>query len=330
MSSESSKLVSSSLPWHARLSRDRGRNIVFAAIGLMMVYVLFHNESFVVKWDHPIWEHYEPFKWWLLPHALTAACALLLGPFQFWDRLRQRHLKLHRVMGRIYVGGVMIGAPLGWYIQRINGPFSFEVAAGVNAVLLMLTTGIALGFALKGRIRQHRQWMTRSYAVAIVFLEVRVILGLTGWETLGDGVAEIVVWTCLVFSLLLADVVLQWQELRKSHTSAQLKRAEGIKVGVIANRRHTGSLQFCCGHQNPSAFIPDELKSPTQINRRCQKADWEEWPKLQGKQADLRHQPQSGQLRLSGPDWNRWRNIPPAHRRRRQSFCLLWIGRVFS
>jgi len=91
------------------------------------------------------------FKWWLLPHALTAACALLLGPFQFWDRLRQRHLKLHRVMGRIYVGGVMIGAPLGWYIQRITGPFSFEVAAGVNAVLLMLTTGIALGFALKGQ-----------------------------------------------------------------------------------------------------------------------------------------------------------------------------------
>ena len=208
--------MSTTLPWRGRLPKNRGRNVVLSAIGLMMVYVLFHNESFIVRWDHPIWEHYAPFKWWLLPHGLAGACALLLGPLQFWDKLRQRHLKLHRVMGRIYVGGVMIGAPLGWYIQRLVGPFSFEVAAGANAVLWMFTTGLALWFALKGRIQQHRQWMTRSYAVAIVFLEVRVILGVTGWESLGAEVVEIVVWTCLVFSLLLADVVLQWQELRKS------------------------------------------------------------------------------------------------------------------
>jgi hypothetical protein len=58
--------------------------------------------------------------------------------------------------------------------------------------------------------------MTRSLAVALVFLEVRVILGLTGWENLGESVGETVVWTCLGFSLFLADVVLQVQELRRT------------------------------------------------------------------------------------------------------------------
>jgi hypothetical protein len=58
--------------------------------------------------------------------------------------------------------------------------------------------------------------MTRSFAVALVFLEVRVILGVTGWENLGHAADETVVWVCLGFSLLLADVVLQWQELRRT------------------------------------------------------------------------------------------------------------------
>ncbi len=58
--------------------------------------------------------------------------------------------------------------------------------------------------------------MTRSFAVAIVFLEVRVIAGVTGWERLGEHAIETIVWVCLAFSLLLADAVLQWQEFRRT------------------------------------------------------------------------------------------------------------------
>jgi len=54
----------------------------------------------------------------------------------------------------------------------------------------MITTGIALGFILRGKVLQHRQWMTRSFAVAIVFLEVRVVLGVTGLEKLGGAFDE--------------------------------------------------------------------------------------------------------------------------------------------
>jgi uncharacterized membrane protein len=184
----------------------------------MIVYVLRHNESFLIHPNDPIWQHYQPFKWYLLPHGLAGACALLLGPMQFSDRLRQRYAKFHRVIGRIYVGGVFVAGPLGFYIQffneRIGAPRSFSVAAIVDASLWMLTTGIALAFILKGRVEQHRQWMTRSYGVALVFLEVRVISGLTGWESL--PATETIVWSCLAFSILAADCVLQLQELRRT------------------------------------------------------------------------------------------------------------------
>jgi hypothetical protein len=51
--------------------------LVFAAIGLMLAYVIAHDESFLVDPKDPVWQHYEPFKWWLLPHGIAGACALL-------------------------------------------------------------------------------------------------------------------------------------------------------------------------------------------------------------------------------------------------------------
>jgi uncharacterized membrane protein len=203
-----------------RASLLRPKYFVFAFIALMLAYVLRHNESFLIHRNDPVWHHYQPFKWWLLPHGLAGACALLLGPMQFSDRLRRRFTKLHRIVGRIYVGAVLIVGPIGAYIQyfeeRMGGPRSFSVAAAVDAVLLMLTTAIAFAFILNGKVQQHRQWMTRSFAVALVFLEGRVILGVTGWENLGTPAVETVVWTCLAFSILAADIVLQFQELRRT------------------------------------------------------------------------------------------------------------------
>jgi uncharacterized membrane protein len=153
--------------------------LIFAFIAMMMLYVLGHNERFLIDAKDPVWQHYQPFKWWLLPHGLAAACALLLGPMQFSDRLRQKYTRMHRVVGRIYVAGALIGAPLGCYIQffneRFGTPRSFSIATVVDAFLWMTTTAIALAFAMSRKIPQHRQWMTRSYAVAIVFLEVRVV-----------------------------------------------------------------------------------------------------------------------------------------------------------
>jgi uncharacterized membrane protein len=196
----------------------RSKYIIFGFIFLMMAYVLNHNERFLINAADPAWMHYQTFKWWLLPHGLAAACALLLGPMQFSDRLRRRYTRLHRVVGRFYVAGAVIGAPLGAFIQyrfdeKLGDSRGFSIATVVDASIWMLTTLIALAFALKRKIPQHRQWMTRSYAVAIVFLEVRVVGGLGGWDA-SNTAMETIVWTCIALSLLFADIVIQWQDLR--------------------------------------------------------------------------------------------------------------------
>jgi hypothetical protein len=59
-------------------------------------------------------------------------------------------------------------------------------------------------------IPQHRQWMTRSFAVSLVAFEVRAIMGITGWDNPFDwAITEAVVWSCFVFSLLFADLANQ-------------------------------------------------------------------------------------------------------------------------
>jgi uncharacterized membrane protein len=209
----------------------RPKTAVFAGVALMTLYVLYHNERFLVEPNNPTWEHIGPFKWWLLPHAVAGTCALLLAPLQFSDRLRRRYVLLHRVVGRIYVAGALMLAPLGVYIQyfeeRMGGARSFTVLTAVNAALLMTTTAVAFLFALRGRITRHREWMTRSYAVALVFFEGRFVTGVTGWET-SDAATQTATWVCLALSLLLADLAIHWQELGLSRGPARVRADEPV------------------------------------------------------------------------------------------------------
>ena len=195
---------------------------VFSMIAVASAYVLYHNERFLVDSTNPIWEHYAPFKWWLLPHGIFGAIVLLFAPFQFSDRLRQRFTRAHRVMGRLYVVGAFLLAPLGAYIQyyqeRFGAPRSFSVLSGVDAFMLIGTTALAFLFAYKRRIALHRQWATRSYAVALVFIAGRFVLGVTGWENLGIEIAQAVIWSCLALSMVLADLAIHWKEIRAALT----------------------------------------------------------------------------------------------------------------
>src|SRR4051812_19312842 len=113
--------------------------VAFSAIATASLYVLYHNERFLIDSSHPAWQHYGPFKWWLLPHGVFGAIVLLFAPFQFSDWLRQRFTKAHRIMGRLYVLGAFSLAPLGAYIQyyqeRMGAPRSFTVLATVDATM---------------------------------------------------------------------------------------------------------------------------------------------------------------------------------------------------
>jgi len=213
----------------------RTKYLVFAVIAMMAAYVLYHNERFLLDPANPAWHHYDPFKWWLLPHGLAGACAMLLAPMQFAEGLRRRHRTLHRTTGTIYVIAAFILAPLGLYIQYLDeaqgAARSFTIETMIQSSSLMITTGIGCYFALKRQFTYHRQWMIRSYAVALTFLEIRVILGVFGLDQPLDWhILETVVWCCVASSVLIGDIA---NQLYEGHLAR--RRAAG-RAGGIALR----------------------------------------------------------------------------------------------
>jgi len=125
---------------------------------------LWVDERFLFVPTDPEWRHIAPVQGKLLIHGLTGATALLIGPFQFSDRLRTARPKLHRWLGRIYVGAVAVSAPLaawiGFHFERpITAPE--QIAQGS---FWFLCTLMALLCALRRQFLVHKVWMMRSYS----------------------------------------------------------------------------------------------------------------------------------------------------------------------
>src|SRR2546429_6105656 len=97
-------------------SRFRAKYFLFGLIGLMLGYVLVHNESFLIHPQDPIWQHYHPFRWYLLPHGLAGAFAPPPGPMQVFVRPPPPVPPIDPLAGRKYLAVPPPCAPLGDYI----------------------------------------------------------------------------------------------------------------------------------------------------------------------------------------------------------------------
>jgi hypothetical protein len=216
-------------------SRINTKALVFGVIALMAAYVLYHNERFLVEPMNPVWDHYRSLGVFLLTHGVAGATAMILAPMQFIDRLRLKFTKLHRVAGRIYVTAALVLAPFGVYAQWLDeqlGIFrhSFTIETFIQASILMITTGFGFYFGWRRMIPQHRQWMTRSYAAALTFFEIRIVVGIMGWDQPGADPAllETVVWCFTATAVLVGDIANQIYELKTRPRAARATVAQAI------------------------------------------------------------------------------------------------------
>jgi uncharacterized membrane protein len=214
-----------------RASGFQAKYVLLGIFCLMALFVIYHNEQWIIDHSSADWKHFYDIRWWLLPHGIAGTLALFLGPLQFSKRIRQRNLRLHRIVGRCYVAGVAICSPLAIYIGIVHTPPILSVAAVVQATAWMLTTGAAFLCARRGNIPQHRQWVVRSYAIALIFLEVRVVQAIPAITRMGlDGVTY-VVWTCIALSLLVPEFIIQWRGMFPAKASGRVG-SPGLRGGA--------------------------------------------------------------------------------------------------
>jgi uncharacterized membrane protein len=195
-------------------SRSRFKTVLWIFLGVTALFVFITSEVLLFT-DYPMYHAYRlqviADRHLLIPHTLAGIFALVIGPFNFSSRIRQRHLKFHRVLGRIYIISVFIGAATG--VALASGRPGLP-GTSMQAAAWMVCTTAAFITARNRQIIQHRQWMARSYAVTFTFVSSRVLnLWPRYWSHLGDSLSAVGVIAFTLASLLIVDLGLNWREL---------------------------------------------------------------------------------------------------------------------
>lgn len=135
--------------------------------------------------SHPLSEHL---------HRLGGSLLVLAGLLQFSERLRRRRPALHRAVGRVYVALALLAACSGIYMGTAHpfGGIREAIPSVVFGAALIAVTTVALALVLRRRFAAHREWMIRSYAIAlgpmmvrIVYVPLWMVVGIPERETVG-------------------------------------------------------------------------------------------------------------------------------------------------
>jgi len=157
-------------------------------------------------------------------HAIAAAVALLLGPFQFLSGLQARAPRLHRRLGYLYLSvGVGLGGVCGLLLARYAfGGFVSRIGFALLALLWLFTGCRALVAAKQKQFDLHRVWMIRNYALTFAAVTLRIYLGLFFAARLEfTDFYPSLAWLCWVPNLILTD----WWLLRRNSDASRLTQS---------------------------------------------------------------------------------------------------------
>lgn len=189
--------------------------IALAAAGIALIYAIPSYITFNPALNRiPL---NDAFPWHYLSvalHGLPGGLVLLIGPFQFVPAIRNRYPALHRVLGRVYLLGVLVSAIISIFaaVASTSG-FPDKVGFLLLAAGWLYTGFWAYRTARERQFGLHRIWMIRNYALSFAAVLLRVGIGLGElYMTLNPattltfgGVYTASVWGSFLVSYLVAE-----------------------------------------------------------------------------------------------------------------------------
>ena len=170
----------------------------------------------------------------LFIHAFSSGIALLLGPFQFLNGLRQRRPVLHRWIGRLFLVSILFGGLSAFVIAPgiISGLVG-QVGLSLLGVLWLWTGWNAYSTIRAGQVTLHREWMIRNFGLTFAAVTLRLWLGILigtqvplldvkyggDFDALFVEAYRVVMWLCWVPNLIIAEWIVQRR--RMAQASAQ-------------------------------------------------------------------------------------------------------------
>lgn len=191
----------------------RPKHLLFGVLGLMFLFVLWNNERFLLDAQSPRWAHFNAIRWPLVPHGTAGFLALLLGASQFVTRLRQKHPHIHRLFGKIYLVSTFVLALAAIWMALVVSPWFLIPFTVFQAITLMTFSAVAYLCIRRRDVAHHREWMIRSYSIALIFLEGRVLMAIPTIERGGMDSVVLVNWGCMGVTLFVVEIYLRWREI---------------------------------------------------------------------------------------------------------------------
>jgi uncharacterized membrane protein len=214
----STAAASSTLAPHRRSQAKLIGFVIFFAVTAFVTYM---KNAQIFDPASQMGRHFAPGFVFLVPHAIFAGLAMVMGAFQFSNRLRARYLRVHKTMGYIYVISVFIGAPMAIPLAaRIDTP-SLVAASVAQSFGWIFCTAVALYCIRTGNIQQHRKWMIRGYPFAMIFTVARIVIPIPPILRSGFVGIEIVVWTTIVLAAFLPSFFLEWRSIVPRRATAR-------------------------------------------------------------------------------------------------------------
>ena len=187
-----------------------------ATLAVGAVFLLRNVPEYFVFTQESYGNYYWPRAGYLFPHIVGGLIAMVIGPFQFWPRIRNGYPKVHRTMGRIYLIAIVVGA-VGGMVMAATSARSFAYGVGLFSlgVVWLLTSGMAFAAIRRRNFVQHKQWMIRSYVVTFAFVTFRIGNNLMTYYGIGEqrDRGAVLAWACWAVPLLITELVLQGRQV---------------------------------------------------------------------------------------------------------------------
>ena len=160
--------------------------------------------------------YFWPRRWWLVLHITGGVIALSAGLVQLWLGLTNRVARLHRALGKLYVGVIFAGSTAGFYLAlTISGNPPYAAGLFTLCVAWVVTTSMAVLAIRRRNVLQHHEWMMRSYAVTFAFVTFRFGVDMLASQGMSAADAQaIMAWACWAVPLLMLEPLLQLRKAR--------------------------------------------------------------------------------------------------------------------
>ena len=146
-------------------------------------------------------------------HIIIAAIVLVIGFIQVHPKFGLRRRPVHRLLGKIYVGGILFFSAPGALVMSLfinRGPVVLSSFI-LQCVLWFVFTYLAYMKIRAGDIQSHRQWILRSFALTLAAITLRIYVFLSSWsyDLAQPEAYATIAWLSWVPNLLICEAYLK-------------------------------------------------------------------------------------------------------------------------